>query len=136
MRMKQAVGSAALVAALAVTATGCSSWPEGPPNPGTVRVFQDGDFTKTWQLAECDSPSDSSLMVTGSDGMGGRIVINITDGTGDFTEFKGLQSVELAGSVEEYSMDADGMFTAKGTYGSGEDGGKLKLEGDCTRPTA
>jgi len=130
MRVLKRVAGVGLVLFLSVSAAGCSDWPDGPANPGTVRVYT-GDSFKTWQLAPCQTADDTSLSVTGSDAMGGRVVIQVEGGTGDITVFDGT-SVTMTGDVVEYQMDAEQLFTAKGDYQRGEDSGKLKLDGNCS----
>ena len=121
-----------LALAFASALTGCSDFPEGDANPATVRVYLDRDFDQTWQLAACDTANEASLSVTGTNTLGGRIVIDISDGTGNVTVFSDATTIGLTGSIEEYEIDEEQLFTAKGEYRSGEDGGKIELEGNCS----
>ena len=132
MRASRSLMAAAGVVLLAATASGCSSFPEGDPSPSTVRVYLDGDFDQTWQLAECTTPNEASLAVTGSNTFGQRLVIEIADGAGDVTVFDDISTISLTGSVEEYEVNDDGVFTAKGDYTSGEVEGEIELVGVCS----
>lgn len=122
----------ALALAMAAPITACSDFPEGDAYPSTVRVYLDRDFDQTWQLAACDTPDDTTLRVTGSNALGGRIVIDVTGGSGNVTIFSDATTVGLTGNIDEYGIDSERLFTAKGEYRSGEDEGKIELEGNCS----
>ncbi len=110
----------------------CSSFPEGDPNPGTVRVFLDGDFDQTWQLAPCDAATATSLSATASNAGGDRLVIEIADEAGRVTVFEGATTVGWTGTIEDFDYDAEEqLFEAEGQYAAGDDEGKLELEGNC-----
>ncbi len=119
--------------ALAAALAGCSDFPEGDPNPATVRLYLDRDFDQTWQLAACDTPDDQSIAVTGTNAAGDRIVIDIAGGTGTATVFADTTTVALTGTIDDYDFDSEeALFDAEGEYRSGEETGKLELKGNCT----
>ena len=132
MRATRSLIAAAGVLLLAVSSSGCSDFPSGDPSLGTVRVYLDGDFDQTWQLAECSTADEASLAVTGSNTFGQRLVIEISGGAGDVTVFDDISTIALSGSVEDYEVNDDGVFTAKGGYSAGEDEGDIELEGLCS----
>ena len=127
--------AAAATAALALVAplAGCSDFPEGDPNPSSVRVYLDRDFDQTWQLVTCDPADEESLAVTGSNAAGERLVIDISGGTGSATVFADTTTVVWSGTLDDYDFDGEEqLFDAEGEYRSGEETGKLELQGNCS----
>lgn len=118
---------------MAASLAGCSDFPEGDPNPSTVRVYLDRDFDQTWQLAACDPADEESLAVTGSNTAGQRLVIEITGGTGNATVFADATAIAWSGTLDDYDFDTEEqLFDAEGEYQAGEETGKLELQGNCT----
>ena len=127
--------AAAATAALALAAplAGCSDFPEGDANPGTVRVYLDRDFDQTWQLANCDPADEESLAVTGTNTAGERLVIEINGGTGSATVFANTTTIAWSGTIDDYDFDSEEqLFEAEGEYQAGEETGNLELQGNCT----
>lgn len=131
MRTLPAIARIGIAVGLAFSAAGCSDdWIDGPPDPSTVRVFIDREFDYTWQMSVCESANDESLTVTGSDGMGGAIFVEILDGSGTVSIVR--NSAPITGAIDRYEMDDDRIFTAKGDYEAGGESGPLELEGNCS----
>jgi hypothetical protein len=60
------------------------------------------------------------------------IIIDISDGTGDVTVFSDATTISLTGNIDDDEIDEEQLFTAKGDNTSGEDGGNIELEGNCS----
>ncbi len=97
----------------------------------TAQLTRAGE-TATYDLVDCFPDADLSLVALGTDPSGELLTINIAEGSGSVAVLDLSEEPLMAGTVGDYAMGADLLFTIDGTYE--RDGGQLPFEvwGNCS----